>query len=492
MSGIDQTWLAQIVGHLQHGEPRLALELSLSGLSSRPDDPVLTGFVGIAQAQLGIDDARQSLNKALALGQRTPVVFYHLGTVYEAERDFRSAISACDSAIALDASYYPAKLLKGNCLAHLNQYAEAQRLLERLLHETGDKRIHKNLGVIALENNELANAKYHFEVAVAAYPDWSDAKLNLSFTLLKQGLFDEGWALYEARFDAETERQTVPIELPRWDCKPGRRVLVWTEQGVGDAMMFFSQLPQLIDTCESVGVIADLRLHSLLQRSWPNQLQCFAHDQLDTQKLTASYDYQISIESCAGWFRRHQSQFESVAGPYIQPDYSRVTEFVQQFEHEGKGRKKVGVSWFTANDRAASPRSVAFSELLGALADHESIHFVNLQYGDVSTELKFALQKGIHISHPGTTNFLEDLDSYAAAIAACDHIVSIDNSVVHFAGALGISQSVLLPYTCDWRWGTDQQASMWYADCQLYRQKRRGDWSDPLDEVSDALGRFAQ
>lgn len=60
---------------------------------------------------------------------------------------------------------------------------------------------------------------------------------------------------------------------------------------------------------------------------------------------------------------------------------------------------------------------------------------------------------------------------------AMDLVISIDNSTVHFAGALGINTFVMLPFNQDWRWAEDRSDSYWYPNMmQLFRQQTDGDW----------------
>jgi len=82
---------------------------------------------------------------------------------------------------------------------------------------------------------------------------------------------------------------------------------------------------------------------------------------------------------------------------------------------------------------------------------------------------------------------LTDLDDFAAKIAALDLVISVDNSTVHLAGALGIPTWVLLPKSADWRWMTQRDSSPWYASLRLFRQARAGDWAPVFTALSEAL-----
>lgn len=82
---------------------------------------------------------------------------------------------------------------------------------------------------------------------------------------------------------------------------------------------------------------------------------------------------------------------------------------------------------------------------------------------------------------------LKDLDNFAAQISALDLIISVDNSTVHLAGALGIPVWVLLPFAPDWRWMLNRDDSPWYPTMKLFRQPSPGDWEVVIANVSNEL-----
>jgi ADP-heptose:LPS heptosyltransferase len=78
---------------------------------------------------------------------------------------------------------------------------------------------------------------------------------------------------------------------------------------------------------------------------------------------------------------------------------------------------------------------------------------------------------------------MQDLDGWAAEIASVDVVVSIDNSAVHLAAALGKPVLLLLPTAPDWRWSDSGARAAWYADTRLLRQSRAGDWQGPITQA---------
>ena len=84
---------------------------------------------------------------------------------------------------------------------------------------------------------------------------------------------------------------------------------------------------------------------------------------------------------------------------------------------------------------------------------------------------------------PGPQAFLDT----AAAMAACDLVITMDTSAAHLAGALGVRTWTALPLIADWRWLTDRTDSPWYPRMQLFRQDVRGDWTGVFARMEAAL-----
>ncbi len=87
---------------------------------------------------------------------------------------------------------------------------------------------------------------------------------------------------------------------------------------------------------------------------------------------------------------------------------------------------------------------------------------------------------------------LIDLDGFAAQIAAMDLTLSIDNSTVHLAGALGSPVWTLLPFAPDYRWFVGRDDSPWYPAMRLVRQAAPGDWAGVLERVAADLADLAR
>ena len=105
------------------------------------------------------------------------------------------------------------------------------------------------------------------------------------------------------------------------------------------------------------------------------------------------------------------------------------------------------------------------------------IAFVSLQRGAREDEY------GLTVPLPPDADFADT----ASLVAALDHVVSIDSSVAHLAGAMGVAVSLLLPAAPDWRWLLYRDDSPWYSGHRLHRQNPPGDWASVLADVADEL-----
>jgi len=82
-----------------------------------------------------------------------------------------------------------------------------------------------------------------------------------------------------------------------------------------------------------------------------------------------------------------------------------------------------------------------------------------------------------------------DFADTAALVAGLDLVISVDTSICHLAGALGVPTWTLLDSAPDWRWLTGRDDSPWYPTMRLFRQRRPGEWAEVVERVRQELGR---
>jgi hypothetical protein len=255
--------------------------------------------------------------------------------------------------------------------------------------------------------------------------------------------------------------------------------LVWAEQGIGDEIMFNACLPQIAQQCDRLIVSASKRLIPLFERSFNDITFVEAHNKIDE----ALYDLQAPALTALGQCRTSLDDFRATATPYLHADAARADTIKSRLKTLAGGAPIIGISWKSMNEKLGKRRSLDLPALAAAIPPDAFL--VSLQYGDVAEEiaaLKTTTGRIVH-SYDGVDNF-RDLDGFAALVSACDQVISIDNSTVHFAGALGIACHILLPFNPDWRWGLHgTKTSYWYAKTHLHWQPSPNDWQGCIDSL---------
>lgn len=351
-----------------------------------------------------------------------------------------------------------------------------------------DVQLHLNLALTLEQVKRYPEAMRHYQHALAQEPKNADAHNNLSQLMLKLGQFDVGWQHYEWRWALVLRDQLQNFPQPRWNGEllHGRTLLVWAEQGMGDQIMFASMLPDLQNLDSPLLFEAGERLLPLFTRSFPN-VRFFKREEIGRELRDGvplvhyswpACDLQIPMGSLGSLLRRRREDFTPHAG-YLKADPQESTQLRNDYRRQFPGKRLIGISWRGGTSVAnfKQSRRIEMSQLahLTCLAD---VQLINLQYGEVEKDLELAHQHGLSIFNDRSVDPLLDIDRQASQIAALDAVVSIDNTTVHLAGALGVPTLALLPMNPNWRWGLEEGQSFWYPSVQLLHNARHDDWGD--------------
>ncbi len=371
----------------------------------------------------------------------------------------------------------------------------AKQRLERSLYIDPDwieARI--NLGRALEALGDCRGAICEYEIALRGRRDLAEPRLNAGTCYLGLGQFERGWDYYSARWSTQSviNFSRNSMSRPLLTSKPPLavqasygKVLVWSEQGIGDEIMFCSMLEELLALSIELIVTVDERLLPLFKRSFPG-IRFLARQHEVSPWL---YDCHLPMGDLGGMFRRNQAQFKGRNVAYLKPDISRIQTYRSRLYERGK--ILVGISWCSTNPNTGFSRSVPLKQLAKALDCPQAV-LVSLQYGTKGRDEARDIfdGTGIRIICLDDLDLTDDLDGVAAVAAACDLVVSIGNAVAHLSAACGVRTWLLASVGASWRWMFEGNRTPWYESVLIYRQQSLGNWEAPLQELAsdfDAL-----
>ena len=523
--GTSQTEVAslqQAVAHHRAGDLERAIQAYRQVLAARPRDADALHMLGVALAQTGRPaDALPFIQGALEIYPNNAMVHQNLGNTLKALQRLPEALACyrraselaperieileamCQTAVALgehsevlaisdralalrpgDAELL---LCQGMSLAKLHRFAEAeQSFLRAATLNPSNALLHGHLGNLYIAQGRHEQAAASFARVLELKPGDIDAGWNLALVKLVCGEFRQGFEFYELRFALDARRgQPRRFSQRAWTGREdlrGKRILLWSERGLGDTLQFFRHAPLLRDLGAAVTVQVQTPLEALLGGRFPD-VRVIGRDE-----PVPDFDYQCPLLSVP---RALGTELNTIPArvPYLTADPAAVEGWSKRLP-AGDGLR-VGIVWQGNPDAErnwATGRSWPL-EALEPLSRQPGVCLISLQTGRGMEQLAsvdFADR---------VVSFGEDLDAgphafldTAAILLNLDLLVTCDTSVAHLAGALGVPVWVALKHVPDWRWLLERSDSPWYPSMRLFRQPSHGDWTSVFGAMKSALG----
>lgn len=481
-------YLALGIELAEKGEYSEATRYFKKVISLNPEDAKSYNNLGFVLKEQGdLQEAMSYFKHAISLQPGYVEAISNLGVVYKEQRKFDDAMAQYKQAISIDPSFADAHNNLGDLYREQGFYDEALLSLRAAISfEPTSARAYNNLGATYKNLGRFDEAIEAFKSAIKIEPNFADSYHNLGRLYWLMQNFKQAFELMEWRWLVKSKfiGQQFESVKPIWNGEHGSQVFVWKEQGIGDQLMFSSMLPELVEKSESVYVECDRRLIPIYERSFSKNIK-FISDRNEISGL--DYDHHIAIGSLPKELRKNLQDFTNASRGWLEADPQKTCTLRNKLLSNETGRV-IGISWFTKSTLTeAKKRDLPLGDLMESLKQVPA-KFVSLQYGDTSEELRAVSdQLGVEIVRVSEMDLFKDIDGLAALISACDVVISIDNTTVHLAGALGVDTRVLLSSVAEERWGTSGSDSYWYDTLTLYRRKSQGAWKDQLDQLVNDL-----
>ena len=477
--------------------------------------PAWIRLCDILRATGALDEAEACAAAALERDEESAAAWHAAGMVLKERGRTSAAIERFEKALSLEPARVQALLQIGEILRYENRIAEAERrfreglrlrpedtglavdlaqtlsdqmrydeafaLLDKVLARKPDSAMAlATKGVLLDLTGRAAEAESLLGSALARDPGNPDIGYNLAICRLRHGDFAEGWRGFELRRQKENFiGRYRKFPFAEWQGEPleGKAILVYPEQGLGDELMYASCIGALAARARHVALECDPKLGALFTRSFAQSTviarrRTFVNDWVN--HLEPRPDFQVPIGSLPRFFPSSVS--------YLKADPQKVARWQERLEALGPG-KKVGLSWQGGVGHTGRMRRSLTLEQLAPVLSGEGMHFVSLQYTDVTKGSE--VMKRLKIHH--WQEAIDDYDETAALVCALDKVLTVCTAIVHLTGALGRPALVMVPFGSDWRYGASGERMSWYPSVRLVRQQRIGDWASVLEEVESSL-----
>jgi tetratricopeptide (TPR) repeat protein len=463
-------------------------------LQLRPDDPAAqrglraTKALGLLAARRW-GEAQAAFDEALGHEPASPTMLVGAGAAsrrlgFEAQAAARfaqaEALTVTDAATCWTIGEF--LIAVGACGPQAKCWVDRAAAL---LGDTAGPDVYAARASTRVNLGEFAEADGLLTQALATFPEAAHLQWVLALSRLWQDDYRTGFQGFETRFEvvyangSADNNGRLPLAARRWTGEPlaGRHLMIWAEQGLGDTLQFIRFLPALIvaHPAARLTVLVQDALVSLLKASFPDDEICA----LSTLRAGTQADFEVALMSLPHVLEMAE-QTQPLPFPYLQAGPAKIAEWRQRLGP--RQRLRAGLVWAgNPTHLRDAERSIPLRWL--AQLDHPDIEFHALQKGHGEEQMAALPDFPLRRTAAGFADFHDT----AAALSQLDVVITVDTSVAHLAGAMGLPTCLLLHAQGEWRWGMSRETCRWYPSLRFFRQSVAGDWTEVMARVDVAL-----
>ncbi|MHA1950105.1 MAG: tetratricopeptide repeat-containing glycosyltransferase family protein [Candidatus Thorarchaeota archaeon] len=437
----------------------------------------------IKYQQKKYEEAIELFEKAISVDPKNAENHNNLGLCQSALGDYSTAMQSMHRSVKLK----PESHLYYSNIAHqfrsMKKYDKALEWFRYALDKnmTAPDVLH-NIGGCYFEMGKIEKTITYMNKAVEFDPENFGMKVDLAYVYQAAGMWEKAWDLYESRVNYFKQMAYFKMKydqnkfVKKGDCLEGKTVILYCEQGIGD----------LIQSLRFVNMIENSNLIIECPESMTGLLEANGYS-TTVDGSVIDHDFHCSIMSLP-YLLELGENFEEIAkvDPYLKAHKKANLEKYDD-------NYKIGIAW------AGNPMHPKDKERSCYLKEFERL-------GTLSKAKIFSLQKDVRkrVWPPqkepvdlttGSDNmrvvdmseYLDDWQSTAAILESMDVVVTVDTSILHLAGALGIETYMLVPNIPDTRWGLEGEDTFWYPTVHVIRQEEPENWKLSFKKITRLL-----
>ncbi len=197
------------------------------------------------------------------------------------------------------------------------------------------------------------------------------------------------------------------------------------------------------------------------------------------------FDYQISVASLSRFFRKNIKDFEKTPKKFFKAD-DKIKKDIKKELNINQNKKIIGISWRSFKSPFLNKKDINLKKL-GLIFKDLDVELVNLQYGNVDDEINnFVKETNIPIRKI-KYDLTKDLDALTSLIDLCDLVISTDSVTVKLSGAINKETWLLIPNVSTFFYQLNSKDCLWFPSIKLYRQDKRANWTNVLNDMRQDL-----
>lgn len=331
-------------------------------------------------------------------------------------------------------------------------YSDDKQAFEcyKIASELGYNEAFYNMAVSLQKQGKYEEAESYYKKMLENFPDEKNTIISLGMCYLKQKKFKEG---YEFFFKRGGNKYRFP---DKWNDE----VVVVCEQGFGDHIQFIRYLPFLQKKVKKIYVAVREQLRELFSKNYP-EITFISHEEINPEMQAVRITdlaYVLGMD------------FDNI--PFSEGYLNAEPADIQS------DKLKIGLCWEagSAGIRTMINRTINI-RLFEDILNLDNVQIYSFQVRDSL--------KG-NERYPQMINLAKDFSNFndtAKALKSMDAVITVDTSVAHLAGALGVKTYLMLPYASDWRWFDDTKTTPWYQSVEIFKQNEPISWEKPFGDI---------
>ena len=475
------------VKHHKDGNWNKAKEIYEHILKQNPENFIVLQNYGSLLAKLReYKQAKNIFEKCLKIKPNDFLVLYNLGKFYQEMKIFDKAVPYYEKSYNIEPKKNLSMYNIGNIYLQESKFIDAINYFKKSI-DTNPKNFYayNNIGLAYKKMGNFNEAIKYYKSAIDINNNYVDGHTNYATMLLTMNKLELGFEEYEWRkkskvFSDYLNYKDLSIKSPIWNGEKisGQKILILSEQGIGDLIQFSRYLFVLRDeyNCKVI-----LRLKQNLSHFFKEERDIKI---ISEEDKILEHNFHNHLASLPGIIYKKNKKFPKTV-KFIKEN-QKLDEKWKNILSKYKGLK-IGIN---SHSTATVGERIIPIENFNYLTDLSKVKFFIIQKD-------FDKKKMNIINNNSNVTYFEDIDKNVkpfedtiSIIKNLDLVITADTAVAHLSATLGKKTWVILTFVSDWRWFTKTKNSDWYPTVTLYRQNKIGEWTSIFKTIEGDLNSY--